>query len=176
MTVLNSTISENTGLGLWSEDESVLSVRNSTIAGNSSVGLRIAGSGGTFLMRVSVVAQNGDDCVISGAVASTSLNRYNMDSDDSCDLGPGSSNYPMTNPRLTPLARHGGFTHVNWPLSNSPLIDLGHPVIGGIGCEADDQQFRDRPIDFDGNGDARCDVGSVELDSDVIFHDPFDRL
>jgi hypothetical protein len=74
------------------------------------------------------------------------------------------------------VARHGGLTHVSWPLTNSPLIDEGHPVIGSIGCEPDDQQFVDRPVDFDGDGVARCDIGAVELDSDVIFHDPFDRL
>jgi hypothetical protein len=128
-------------------------------------------------MRVSVVAQNGaDDCVFTGAPGTLSLNRYNMDSDNTCGLGPGSSNFPNTNPRLTPVARHGGLTHVSWPLTNSPLIDEGHPVIGSIGCEPDDQQFVDRPVDFDGDGVARCDIGAVELDSDVIFHDPFDRL
>ncbi len=176
MTVINSTIAENIGLGLWSEDESLLTVRNSTIVANTSVGLRLAGVDPSLFMRVSVVAQNGTDCVFTGAPGTLSLNRYNMDSDDTCGLASGSSNYANTNPRLTPLALHGGFTHVSWPLTNSPLIDQGHPVIGSIGCEADDQQFLDRPVDFDGNGNARCDVGSVEMDSDVIFHDPFDRL
>lgn len=176
MTVINSTIAENIGIGLRSEDESVLSVRNSTIAGNTGVGLRLAGVDPSLFMRVSVVAQNGTDCNFTGAPGTLNLNRYNMDSDDTCELAAGSSNYPNTNPRLTPLARHGGFNHVSWPLTNSPMIDLGHPVIGSIGCEDDDQQFLDRPIDFDGNGNARCDVGSVEMDSDVIFHDPFDRL
>lgn len=177
MTVINSTIAENIGLGLWSQDESVLSVRNSTIVGNTSVGLRLAGVDPSLFMRVSVIARNGaTDCVFTGAPGTLSLDRYNMDSDNTCGLGPGASNYPNTNPRLTPVARHGGFTHVSWPLTNSPLIDQGHPVIGGIGCEDDDQHFLDRPVDFDGNGNARCDVGSVELDSDVIFHDPFDRF
>jgi len=74
------------------------------------------------------------------------------------------------------VARHGGFSHVNWPLTNSPMIDTGHPVIGSIGCEDDDQHFLGRPVDFDSDGSARCDVGAVELDSDVIFHDPFERL
>ena len=29
---------------------------------------------------------------------------------------------------------------------------------------------------FGGNGNARCDVGAIELDDDVIFHDPWERL
>lgn len=177
MTLTNSTIAENVGIGLWSEDESNLTVRNSTIAANTSVGLRLAGVDPSLFLRVSVIAQNGaTDCVFTAAPGTLSLDRYNLDSDNTCGLNSGSSNYPNTNPRLTPLALHGGLTHVSWPLTNSPLIDQGHPVIGSIGCEADDQQFLDRPIDFDGNGNARCDVGSIELDSDVIFHDPFDRL
>ncbi|SFN18427.1 right-handed parallel beta-helix repeat-containing protein [Dokdonella immobilis] len=177
MVVSNSTIAENIGVGLWSEDEGNLTVRNSTIVGNTGVGLRLAGVDPSLFLRVSVIARNGaTDCVFTGAPGTLSLDRYNLDSDNTCGLASGTSNYPNTNPRLTPLARHGGFTHVSWPLTNSPLIDQGHPVIGSIGCEADDQQFLDRPVDFDGNGNARCDVGSVELDSDVIFHDPFDRL
>jgi hypothetical protein len=67
-----------------------------------------------------------------------------MDSDNTCELGDGSSNYPGVDPHLTPLARHGGFSHVNWPLIDSPMIDLGHPVIGSIGCEDDDQHFLER--------------------------------
>ena len=177
MTVANTTIAENIGIGLWSEDESNLTVRNSTIVGNSSVGLRLAGVDPSLFLRVSVIAQNGStDCVFTGAPGTLSLDRYNLDSDDTCGLGPGTSNFPDTNPRLTPLALHGGFTHVSWPLTNSPLIDTGHPTIGSIGCEAEDQHFLERPVDFDGVGAVRCDIGSVEMDSDVIFHDPFDRL
>jgi CSLREA domain-containing protein len=177
MTVSNTTIAENVGIGLWSEDESNLTVRNSTIVGNSSVGLRLAGVDPSLFLRVSVIARNGStDCVFTGAPGTLSLDRYNMDSDNTCGLGPGTSNFPNTNPRLTPVALHGGLTHVSWPLTNSPLIDQGHPVIGAIGCEAEDQQFVDRPVDFDGVNGERCDIGAVELESDLIFHDPFDRL
>ena len=49
-------------------------------------------------------------------------------------------------------------------------------MIGAIGCEEEDQEFNERPVDFDGNGNARCDVGAIELDDDVIFHDPWERL
>jgi len=175
LVVINSTIATNLGSGIDNEDGSTLVVRNSTIADNG-VGIRVAGVGGTFQMRNSVVAQNSSqDCVVSVS-ATLNLDRYNMDSDDTCELSDGTSNYPGVDPRLTPLARHGGFSHVSWPLIDSPLIDLGHPVIGSIGCETDDQHFLDRPVDFDGNGNARCDVGAVEMSSDVIFHDPFDRL
>jgi len=114
---------------------------------------------------------------VKPAVIDLNLDRYNMDSDDTCELSDGTSNYPgVEQPYLAPLATVGGFTHVSRPLTISPLIDTGHPVIGAIGCEEDDQQFVERPIDFDGDGNARCDVGAVELSDDVIFFDPFETL
>jgi CSLREA domain-containing protein len=176
LTVINSTIASNLGNGIRSIDDALLVVRNSTIAHNIPYGVAVTGAGGTFQMRNSVLAYNAfADCGIS-PVASLNLNRYNMDSDGTCELADGSSNYPGVEPYLTPLARHGGFTHASWPLSVSPMIDLGHPVIGSIGCEEDDQQGTERPVDFDGNGNARCDVGAIELDSDLIFFDPIERL
>ncbi len=176
LTIINSTIASNLGIGINSQDESSLVVRNSTIVGNSTVGIRIGGVDGSFQMRNSVVAQQGsDDCVIS-IVADLNLDRYNMDSDNSCALADGTSNYPGVDPKLTPLARHGGFTHASWPLTISPTLDQAHPVIGAIGCEEDDQHFLERPVDFDGDGSARCDVGAVELSDDVIFFDPYEQL
>ena len=147
LTLINSTVATNLGIGINSQDESTLVVRNSTIVGNSSVGIRIGGVDGTFQMRNSVVAQQGsDDCVISIA-ANLNLDRYNMDSDDSCELADGTSNYPGVDPKLTPLARHGGFTHASWPLTISPTLEQAHPVIGAI-----------------------------ELSDDVIFFDPYEQL
>jgi CSLREA domain-containing protein len=176
LTLIDSTVAENVGIGINSQDESTLVVRNATIAANTTTGVRIGGPGGTFQMRNSVIAKNGDqDCVISVA-AELNLDRYNMDSDDSCALADGSSNYPGVEPFLTPPVRRGGFGRVSWPLTMSPMIEQGHPVIGAIGCEDDDQDFLERPADFDGDGTARCDVGAVELSADVIFFDPMERL
>ena len=176
LNLVNSTVVLNEGDGVASRDESTLVVRNSTIAANTSIGVRIGGVDGTFGMRNSVIANNGNgDCAISIS-ATLNLDRYNMDSDDSCELGDGTSNYPGVEPYLAPPAYRGGFAMSVWPLNRSPVIDLGHPVIGAIGCEDEDQDFNDRPVDFDGNGNARCDVGAIELDDDVIFHDPYERL
>ena len=177
LNVINTTVASNIGFGINSQDESTLVVRNSTIVANTAVGIRIGGTDGFFQMRNSAVVRNLDlDCQIS-IVADLNLDRYNMDSDDTCELSDGTSNYPgVEQPYLTPLAMYDGFTHVSRPLTRSPLIDTGHPVIGAIGCEEDDQQFVERPIDFDGDGNARCDVGAVELSDDVIFFDAFETL
>jgi CSLREA domain-containing protein len=179
MTVVNSTIASNVGVGLESasdgaEHEASLALRNATIGGNSATGLRIAGSAGAYSSRNSVVASNaGADCqVSSSALLDLDLDHYNVDSDDSCEFGDGASNATGIDTQLTPLDRRGGLTMVSWPLTTSPLIEFGP----AIGCEDDDQQFGDRPIDFDGNGNSRCDIGAIELQSDVIFFEPFDRL
>jgi hypothetical protein len=176
LNVVDSTVADNLGIGIGNLDAATLVVRNSTIAANSNVGIAVSGVGGTFQMRNSVIAKNGgQDCTVS-AGATLNLNRYNMDSDDTCELADGSSNYPGVEPQLTPLAFHGGFTPTSWPLVTSPMVDAGHPVIGAIGCEEDDQVFAERPADGDGDGNARCDVGAIELSDDVLFHDPFERL
>ena len=176
LTIIDSTIASNVGVGILSQDESTLVVRNATIAGNTTTGVHIAGSDGTFQMRNSVIAKNASgDCVISIS-ATLNLDRYNMDSDNTCELSDGSSNYPGVEPYLTPPVNRGGFGRVSWPLTISPMIEQGHPVIGAIGCEEDDQDFVERPVDFDGDGTARCDVGAVEMSADVIFFDPLERL
>jgi len=176
LTLIDSTVAENLGVGINSQDAATIVVRNATIAGNTTTGVRIGGVGGTFQMRNSVIADNGDqDCVVSAA-ATLNLDRYNMDSDNTCELADGSSNYPGVEPYLTPVAYRGGFGRVSWPLTVSPMIEHGHPVIGAIGCETDDQDFLERPVDFDRDGNARCDVGAIEMSDDVIFFDPVERL
>jgi len=79
-------------------------------------------------------------------------------------------------PQLTPLADHGGPTRTIWPAPSSIAIDHGHPLFSATGCEDDDQSLNDRPVDFDGDGAALCDIGAVELQGDLIFFDPFDRI
>lgn len=76
----------------------------------------------------------------------------------------------------TTLADNGGATLTHLPL------DAGIAVDGGdSNCELNtDQTGRIRPWDGDGDGDAICDIGSVELGSiyasDIIFKDGFDPL
>ena len=173
----NSTIAENVGTGIDIENGTVF-IENSTIAGNSGRGLRVVGlEDPSLFLRNTVIAHNSTaDCSLTPG-ATLNVNRYNMDSDNTCSLADGSSNYPsVVDTGLTPLDRRGGFTHVSWPLVGSPMIDLGHPVVGGIGCLEEDQHFETRPVDQDGDGTARCDVGSLELSDDVIFFDPVDRM
>jgi hypothetical protein len=74
---------------------------------------------------------------------------------------------------LSLLGDHGGVTPTHRPMINSPALD----AITGASCSADnaDQRLMPRAVAFKG-GQPACDIGAVELESDVIFFDQFDRL
>jgi len=77
----------------------------------------------------------------------------------------GWSNYTNGNisadPLLGTLADNGGFTQTHSLLPGSPAIDVGNPTI----CPATDQRGYLRPIDGNGDGVARCDMGAYEYGS-----------
>lgn len=174
LNVINSTIASNTGNGIRILGESDLEVSNSTIAANAENGIRVGVDVGALELCNTVLAYHSiGDCRISSAAVEPSVNCWNMDSDNTCGLAPFNSNEPGVDPLLTPLARHGGFTHVAWPLTNSPVIEDGST---DFYCATVDQHNLSRPIDFDANGNARCDIGAIEMSHDVIFFDPFERL
>lgn len=177
VTITNSTLVGNVGDAIDMKNGGFLSLSGVTVAGNSMRGVRFTGAGGQFNMRDTVVANNAvADCELTATALGINVDRYNLDSDDTCELSAGTSNFPGVEPYLAPLAYHGGPTAVSWPLVHSPLLEHGHPTVISFGCEEDDQHFDARPVDFDGNGSARCDIGAVELTSDVIFFDPMERL
>ena len=64
-------------------------------------------------------------------------------------------------PLLGPLANNGGFTLTHALGENSPAIDVGDPG----NCPATDQRGYPRPIDGDGDGNSRCDMGAYEYGS-----------
>lgn len=100
---------------------------------------------------------------------------YSLDSDGSCQLAGGTGNLPSTHPMLGPLALRHGDAPVRVPRPGSPALDSGDPLLESAGgsCIAHDQEFVNRPIEGDGAGSPRCDMGAVELE-DVIFDDGFE--
>lgn len=74
---------------------------------------------------------------------------------------------------LSLLGDHGGLTPTHRPMVNSPAID----AISGGSCSSEDFDQRPMPraVDFKGGGD-KCDIGAVELETEVIFFDQVDRL
>jgi len=69
-------------------------------------------------------------------------------------------------PLLGPLADNGGFTMTHALLPGSPAIDTASLAV----CPATDQRGYYRPIDGDGNGTPRCDMGAYEYGSVLVFY------
>ena len=160
-------------------------LRNVTVTANVSLGGGggVSRAGGTVRLANSIVAANTsvnfpqEDC-FTGAAANFVSEGYNLvGAQDGCASSlvatdqHGNASSPL-DPRLAALADNGGPTQTHALQGGSPAIDLGNPA----GCLAwdpvqnmdvlltDDQRGFPRPIDGDGDGDAFCDVGSLETD------------
>jgi CSLREA domain-containing protein len=142
----SSTVTLNTGGNGGITSSGSITMVNTILARNT------VGSGSSELdcYGVSVMSQgynligNTQGCTIEGDLAG---NMLNLDA------------------KLGPLQNNGGptFTHALQP--GSPAIDAGNPVIPGssaTACPAKDQRDVHRPQDGNGDGHARCDIGTFE--------------
>jgi CSLREA domain-containing protein len=197
--IVNSTVTGNAaterGGGIFlSEASGFGTLRNATVTENEA-----AEGGGLVALRPvqarnSIVARNraalGPDCSSLGGGASfLVLQGHNLVGDASgCavlvetppapgdQLGTGDA--PI-DPRLLPLAQNGGPTPTHALRADSPALEAGSPEEPGSGeraCEPADQRGTPRPQDFDGHGEARCDIGAYEAEPPTPRDDIFEIL
>jgi hypothetical protein len=165
ITLENNTLSSNladggSGGGIYNEYYGTISVNSSTLMGNSA---SFSGSSitnyGALTVTASILSGEGS-ASCTGSIISQG---YNIANDNSCDLtGPGDMN--SISPQLGPLQDNGGPTLTHMPQPGSPAIDAGDP----LNCPPTDQRGIPRPQDGTGDGQAICDIGSVEYLLDAV--------
>jgi hypothetical protein len=153
LTVRNTTISGNTGKGIFAGDTDA-TLRNCTIAGNTSNGV----DGPVRLGNTIVAGNSGSDCL--GTITSDG---HNLIVNVGCTItGDTTGNLLGIDPELAALADNGGPTLTRAIASDSPAFDAGDPATpgsGGTACEATDQRGIARPQPVGG----KCDIGAFEL-------------
>jgi cysteine-rich repeat protein len=190
-TLVNSTVSGNTatanGGGVASGGGTRF--RNVTItantAGDDGGGVLHTSDSGSISFRNTIVAGNTDtaggnapDCAqqFPGGAGTLDSEGFNLIGDnegctffnDTTGDQIGTPAAPI-DPLVGPLANNGGPTPTHLPLAGSRAIDLAN----SSGCFSNDanngslltvdQRSFTRPLDGDGDGGVRCDVGAVEV-------------
>jgi hypothetical protein len=168
--LIHSTVSGNGEGGVLAAFDSHTNIFYSTVADNGFRGISVGATSSAGLRGAVIVGNVGGGCLIEGGGLSYS-SEYSF-YDESCNTGEvGPGNIIGTTAFISPLGRHGGSTRNHRPLSNSPLIDR---IPSGVSCGAEpfatDQRGLARPVSYSNVPD-RCDMGSVELETDVIFAD-----
>ncbi len=159
------------GGGFYNAYDSVATLQNSTMSGNSASQL---GAGfynvGTLTLQNSTLSGNGmvynygtlhyqNTIIANGSCWSTGSIGANVNNLVENSSGCGQPALTAT-PRLGPLANNGGDTLTFAPLPASPVIDAGDAAY----CLLADQRGEPRT-------DLRCDIGAFELqygDSDTV--------
>ena len=173
-TFTNVTISGNQAIsgmggGLRVEASNTVTLANVTVTGNSaddSAGGILKVGGSTVTLRNTIVANNTAPSSPNCQNTPTSAGFNLVFPSFGCGLAAATNDQINQNPLLGPLADNGGQTPTHRPQAGSAAIGRGNtasPGSGGNACEATDQRGVDRPFDGNGDGQARCDIGAVEV-------------
>jgi len=156
-TVSGNRAPARSGGGIANFAGSTVELINVTIANNSAQSGGGLHSLGTSRARNSLFAGNatGGNCAGIPPLS----DGHNLDDNTLCVFSsPGDISNGAA--LLKPLsAEYGGFIPTHEPMVGSAAIDAGDNEV----CPAKDQRGYPRPIDFDLNGTATCDIGAVEV-------------
>lgn len=154
ITVVDSTIARNAGHGATTVDGAI-HLDSSTIAENRFRAFNYSGLNGSAFVVNSILANDIEECDNASMVSGG----YNLTNDDltvGCNFDQPTDQIDV-DPLLGTLGDNGGPMLTYLPQPGSPAIDRGGE------CPGADQRGQARPADGDADGDAVCDVGSVEV-------------
>ncbi|HEY0349696.1 MAG TPA: choice-of-anchor Q domain-containing protein, partial [Pyrinomonadaceae bacterium] len=171
LTILNSTVSGNTGDGL--SNSSAANITNTTLSANSIRG--ISNNGGATVNIGNTIVSNtpGGAADVTGTYNSLGNNLignqgssigFNMNGDQA-----GTSGSPI-NPRLAPLANNGGTTQTHALLAGSPALDAGSNTLANDAGLTNDQRGSafSRIVDAsDADATNTVDIGAFEAQISV---------
>lgn len=172
----NSTFSGNQaeeGGAIYTSTETETQLLSCTVADNSSEpgdtksGGGIRHTGGTISAGNTIIAGNRpENCAFDEAGHLSSLG-YNLSDSRECRL-QAEGDFTNTDPLMLALADNGGQTNTHAITGESPATDAGDPngCLGAKGQALDtDQRGFVRPVDGNGDGTNRCDIGAFESGS-----------
>ncbi len=172
---LTGNSSGGTGGAIYQRGPSTLTVRNSTLVGNTGGGIIILDDENRDLpsqlnVLGSIIAGSTDDSdcrsVVGAINPGSTIVLDSLIEDGSCGVsGSDPADGNLTgDPMLGALADNGGPTLTVLPQNGSPVIDAYEKDLGDL-CrgESNDQRGFRRPAASDGMGTAYCDMGAVEI-------------
>ena len=137
LVAVNSTISSNTGGGIWNLPGGMLQLQQSTIA-NNDIGV---GNRSETTLQSTLIAANAADVLNQSTVTSLGHNLIGAMTEGSEALGLVNTDLTDSSPELTGLLSIQGSIPMHGLLPSSPAIDSG-----GFSGESFDQRGRSRPL------------------------------
>ncbi len=169
LSVISSTVAGNSafsGGGIYSLNDSYVTITNSTIAGNTA-----SFRGDAFANDFSPPPTFANTLIVGDCAILSNLpisHGGNIESPGyTCYLQHPTDRANIADPGIAPLSDNGGSTLTHALLPGSPAVDT---AIDNQ-CPATDQRGFGRPIDGDGDGIATCDVGAFELHPESLAVD-----
>lgn len=163
MTIIDSTVAKNlNGDGI--HNGHTMTVIASTISGNPGYGISSSGNSAVAHLGATIVAGNTTGNCLAGAAGNIASSGYNLTNDTTgtaCSFSSAAHDLVGKNPLLGPLASNGGPTPTMLPATKSPAANgIPNPTtLSGITvCPGTDQRGVARP----GHGETGCTIGAVE--------------